>query len=124
MLTKFSQNLQPHIEQELTFASQAKSKEAHHVEFQHLENAHVIGQESTYWHVKVHCLMLVWGIRNRSPKEFLGQIFRIVGAATKTAIGLVPQGNTGGANVNPFKVLPISPTHAEIIRCAKNVSSS
>lgn len=26
--------------------------------FTHLERAHVLGQESTYWHVKVHVLML------------------------------------------------------------------
>jgi len=38
-------------------------------------------------HVKVHALMLVWASRNRSIKEAVGQVFRIVGAAIKTALG-------------------------------------
>jgi len=64
------------------------------LDFQHLENAHVLGQKSTYWHVKVHWLMLLLAVRNLETKEIFGQIFRMVGAATKTAIGLVPAGNT------------------------------
>ena len=107
------------MEAELSFACEARQQQNDLVEFSHLGNAHVIGQESTYWHVKVHWLMLLWAVRNSNPKEFLGQIFRIVGAATKTAIGLVPQGNTGGANVSPFKIMPIRPEHASIIHRAK-----
>jgi hypothetical protein len=30
-----------------------------------------------------------------------------VGAATKTAFGLVPTGNTGGSNVSPIKPMPV-----------------
>jgi hypothetical protein len=48
-------------------------------------------------------------------KECLGQVFRIVGATTKTAIGFILSGNTGGSNVSPFKVLPVSPELAAII---------
>jgi hypothetical protein len=77
----------------------------------------VIGQESTYWHV--HVLMLYWALRNVKLKEIFVQVFRIVGAATKTAFGLVPQGNTGGANVSPFKVMPIKSKHQLIIDNAK-----
>jgi hypothetical protein len=64
--------------------------------------------------------MLVWATRNRSVRELVGQIFRIVGAATKTAFGLVPQGNTGGANVSPFKKMPIEPELATLIQKAKS----
>ncbi len=85
----------------------------------HLERAHVLGQESTYWHVHVHYLMLLWAFRYRSVREILGQVFRIVGAATKTAFGLVPQGNTGGANVSPFRKMPIAPELADVIDRAK-----
>jgi hypothetical protein len=49
-------------------------------------------------------------------REVFGQIFRIVGAATKTPFGIVPQGNTGGANVSPFKKMPIDPELANLIR--------
>jgi hypothetical protein len=120
MQTKFSRMIAPHVEVELDNARQARAAGDFGREFAHLERAHVLGQESTYWHVKVHFLMLVWAIRKRSTREGLGQIFRIVGAATKTAIGLVPQGNTGGANVSPFKKMPIAPDLATLIRNAKS----
>jgi hypothetical protein len=51
--------------------------------------------------------MLVWGFRQKSPREVLCHSMRILGAATKTVIGWVPAGNTGGANVSPIKPLPI-----------------
>jgi hypothetical protein len=63
--------------------------------------------------------MFVWALKERKLKELLGQVMRIFGAATKTAIGLVPEGNTGGANVSPFKVMPISTEHAHYIKTAK-----
>lgn len=51
--------------------------------------------------------MLSWGMRNRKPREIIGQITRILGAAVATPIGWVPIGNTGGANISPFKPMPI-----------------
>ena len=119
MINQLAKNLAPFIEEELVLAAGARSNGNQAVEFSHLENAHVIGQESTYWHVKVHWLMLLWAIRNSSFKEFVGQVLRVFGAATKTAIGLVPPGNTGGANVSPFKVMPIDKRQMAIIQKAK-----
>ena len=121
MLSNFSKNIAQHVEVELVLAAKFRKFGDVLTEFKHLENAHVLGQESTFWHVKVHMLMLVWAFRNLQLKELFGQAFRIVGAATKTAIGLVPQGNTGGANVRPFKVMPIKPEHQKIISNAKAV---
>lgn len=115
----FSQRIAPYVEAELADAVQARSAGNTQQEFTHLERAHVIGQESTYWHVKVHVLMLVWAVRNHSVREALGQVLRIVGAATKTAFGLVPQGNTGGANVSPFRKMPIAPELAALIQKAR-----
>ncbi|RUR31655.1 DUF3703 domain-containing protein [Vreelandella nanhaiensis] len=120
MQRSFSQRIAPYVEAELANATWARSIGNIQQEFFYLERAHVIGQESTYWHVKVHVLMLLWASRNNSLKEILGQVFRIVGAATKTAFGLVPQGNTGGANVSPFKKMPISPELATLIEKAKS----
>lgn len=116
----FTQKIAPYIEVELASAKRAKSAGDAQQEFAYLERAHVIGQESTYWHVKVHVLMLMWAIRNRSIQEAFGQVFRIVGAATKTAFGLVPSGNTGGADVSPFKKMPIDPELAALIQKAKS----
>lgn len=119
MMSKFSNNIRPFVEAELAAAMSARKQGSTNVEFKHLENAHVLGQESTYWHTKVHVLMLLWGFRNLSLKEILGQLFRIIGAATMTAIGFVPQGNTGGANVSPFRPMPLKSEHQEIIEQAK-----
>lgn len=119
MNSKFTKNIRPHVEAELVQALAARQEGKPQDEFGHLENAHVLGQESTYLHVKTHVLMLFWAIRNSALKEFFGQIFRIVGAATKTAVGLVPKGNTGGSNVSPFKVIPVSFEHEKLIKNAK-----
>lgn len=119
MLSKFSKNVAPFVTAEIDMALKARRSGDAVLEFTHLENAHVIGQESTYWHVRVHFLMLQWAVRNLRVGEFLGQVVRILGAATKTVFGLVPQGNTGGANVSPFKIMPIKPEHSEIINRAK-----
>ncbi|WP_100638363.1 DUF3703 domain-containing protein [Marinobacter salexigens] len=119
MQSEFSRQIAPHVEAELANARRAGSAGDAQQEFAHLERAHVIGQESTYWHVKVHVLMLGWALRNRSAREAFGQGFRILGAATKTVFGLVPQGNTGGANVSPFKNMPIEPELATLIQKAK-----
>ncbi len=119
MNSTFTKNIKPFVDAELQLASIAYSQADKVNAFKHLENAHVIGQNSTYFHVKVHCLMFVWALKERKLKELLGQVMRIFGAATKTAIGLVPEGNTGGANVSPFKVMPISTEHAHYIKTAK-----
>ena len=120
MQRSFSQQIAPYVEVELANAKRANSAGDTQQEFAYLERAHVIGQESTYWHAKVHILMLVWAAQNHSVREAFGQFFRIVGAATKTAFGLVPPGNTGGANVSPFKKMPIAPDLAALIQKAKS----
>lgn len=120
MQNNFTQRVAFYVEAELVNAKSARAAHNPQQEFAYLERAHVLGQESTYWHVKVHILMLGWAIRNHSACEAWGQVFRIIGAATKTAIGLVPQGNTGGANVSPFKKMPIAEDLAILIQKAKS----
>ncbi|UJF21705.1 DUF3703 domain-containing protein [Shewanella sp. OMA3-2] len=83
--------------------------------FTHLENAHVLGQQSTYWHVVTHYHMARWAVTQCDIKEFAGQLLRIAGAATKTVFGLVPAGNTGGTNVSPFKPMPLTAEHKKLI---------
>lgn len=55
-------------------------------------------------------------------REALGQVLRMAGAATKTALGWVPAGNTGGANVSPFKRMPVAPELARTIRAAREAA--
>mgnify|MGYP005994592077 CR=1 FL=1 len=120
MMSKFSKNIANDVKNEIVQAKALEAEGKLSESFRHLENAHVLGQESTWWHVKVHFLMLLWAYRQRDVNETVGQIVRIVGAATKTAIGLVPAGNTGGSNISPFKKLPISSKHQAAITKAKS----
>jgi hypothetical protein len=108
-MSKFSRAIRPHVERELAAAQSSEAAGQAAQAFAHLERAHVLGQTSTVEHVRVHWQMFLWGLRHRDARECLGQIFRIGGAATKTAVGLVPDGNTGGANISPFKPLPVAP---------------
>jgi Protein of unknown function (DUF3703) len=118
-MNKFHHAIAPHVRTEVQRSRNAEKSGDAQRAFLHLECAHVLGQASTFHHVYVHCLMLGWGMRRRSFKEICGQLLRIVGAATKTFVGLVPAGNTGGANISPFRKLPIDPELAKLIERAK-----
>lgn len=52
--------------------------------------------------------MLVFGVRYKILNEVIGQSVRLLGAITKTVVGLLPHGNTGGSNISAFKSMPIS----------------
>jgi Protein of unknown function (DUF3703) len=103
----FAKRIRPYIDHEIELARAQRLAGDTASEFTHLERAHVLGQTSTIEHVRTHCLMLVWAIRNRRPREVVGQLTRIVGAAAVTPIGWVPIGNTGGSNISPFQPLPV-----------------
>ena len=118
-MTSFTRNIQPHVEREYVSAFEAKNSGDRQLEFAHLERAHVLGQNSTYFHTKTHCLMFLWALRQMDYRELFGQLMRIVGAATKTIVGLVPEGNTGGSNVSPFRPMAISPEDAKLIQEAR-----
>ena len=117
---RFTRKIRPYVEAELALARNEQFQHNEADAFAHLENAHVLGQASTRLHVKVHIMMLLWAVRQRNLGEFCGQLFRIIGAATKTVFGLVPHGNTGGANVSPFKAMPIKPKLARVIEKARS----
>lgn len=59
--------------------------------------------------------MFVWAVQRRDIREVVGQSLRIVGAATKTAVGLIPSANTGGSNVGPFTRMPVPEDLADIL---------
>ena len=111
--------IEKHIEDEIAEAERSAANGDAVEAFRHLERAHVLGQSSTYYHTRVHWLMLKHGFRERDVGEVAGQVLRIGGAATKTPLGIYPKGNTGGANVNPLKPMPIEPDLAEILEQAE-----
>jgi Protein of unknown function (DUF3703) len=121
-MLSFSKLIQPYVETELLAAASTEFAGKHQLAFLHLERAHVLGQSSTFHHIRVHWRMFCWGWRQRDVRECTGQLMRIVGAGTKTVIGFIPSGNTGGSNISPFKVLPIPADLSQIIEMTKKAS--
>ncbi len=119
MKTNFRKSIRFVVLKELAKALKARHKGDYSQEFIHLEHAHVLGQNSTYWHTKIHCLMFAWARRQADKKEYIGQLLRIAGAVSKAAMGAVPQGNTGGSDISPFKSLPLRERHARAIARAQ-----
>lgn len=117
MPEKIKKFIDAEVEKAETYLSSGKTDEA----FSHLERAHVLGQAITYEHTRVHFLMLKIGWQRKDWREIFGQLFRIAGASTKTPLGIYPTGNTGGANVSPFKPMPISDDLQMILRQTKEV---
>lgn len=106
-MSTFARRIRPAVNAELAAARAAEADGDPATAFTHLERAHVLGQSSTTEHVRVHALMLRWALRHGRCAEAAGQVLRIVGAATKTAVGMVPRGNTGGSNVPPWRPMPL-----------------
>ena len=111
--------LTKHIEKEIAMAAELVNAGDDAQAFGHLERAHVLGQSSTFHHTRVHLLMMKHGLRTGDIREIAGQALRIVGAATKTPLGIYPEGNTGGANVSPIRPMPIPDDLREILETAK-----
>ena len=91
---------------ELEAARNAQAEGHAAVAFARLERAHILGQRSTFAHLRVHWLMFVHGLRHRDLREVAGQVPRMLAALAKTLVW-VPKGNTGGARVSAFASMPI-----------------
>jgi hypothetical protein len=76
--------------------------------FAHLERAHVLGQRYVAPHVRSHWAMLRVGWLRRDRREIAGQVVRLLVAAPASAFGVLPVGNTGGANVPATRPMPIA----------------
>ena len=116
----FSHRIRPYVLAEFLAAQECDGRGDFAGSFGHLERAHILGQSSTREHVRVHWQMLLWAARQRQPPELAAQVFRIVGAAVMTAVGLIPEGNTGGGNMSAFRRLPVPPELADIISSARS----
>ncbi len=121
-MTSFARRRRPHVDAELQLARRCEQQGQPQQAFRHLENAHVLGQDATWHHTRVHVRMWWWGLRNRSMRELIGQLPRIIGALTKTVLGLNPAGNTGGSNVSAFRPMPVPSRLRAIIDQARSGS--
>jgi len=88
--------------------------------WQHLERAHILGQPYPYHHSLVHWRMLLFGIKTKNTKEIIGQIPRLLVGGIKSFVGVVPVGNTSGANVPPLQPMLIPDELKKIIEQAKH----
>lgn len=75
--------------------------------FRLLERAHVIGQHGIGPHLLAHWEMLRVGWLRRDLREVAGQILRLALVVPGTAVGRLPEGNTGGADVSAFRPMQI-----------------
>lgn len=107
--------LQAGFEAEVQAATQAFTNANLEAAFAHFERAHVLGQWYVRTHVLAHLGMLRIGWRRRDMREIVGQLLRIPGAVIGSAIGRVPRGNTGGANISAFRELPIPPDLKQLL---------
>ncbi|HET9728832.1 MAG TPA: DUF3703 domain-containing protein [Acidimicrobiia bacterium] len=95
-------------------ASAAKARGDVSGEWHHLERAHILSQPVARLHVQTHFAMLGSAWRRRDRHEVFGQLFRLIVAAPGSWTGRYPTGNTGGADVNAFRPMPV-PDDLEVL---------
>ena len=76
-------------------------------EWRHLERAHVLSQPMALPHVRTHLAMAACAVRRHDRREVAGQLLRLALAAPGSLAGRYPAGNTGGANVSPFRPMAV-----------------
>lgn len=118
-MTTFAIRIRPSVQAELDAAAAAELQGHFHTAFLHLERAHILGQPVTVEHVRVHWHMLRFALRHRRTAAALGQAWRVLAASVFTGAGLVPEGNTGGSDVNGFRRMPVPHDLQPVIAAAR-----
>jgi hypothetical protein len=121
-MSQFTDRIRPAVQAALDAADYEESRGRFATAFGHLERAHVLGQQSTREHVRVHWRMLRFAIRNRLAPEAAGQSWRVLAAAVFTPLGLVPRGNTGGAGISGVARLDIPQDLQRVIDAARRAA--
>lgn len=104
-------------------AQQAMTQQQWQPALEHLKRAHVLGQLVVGAHVYTHWLMLVVEWRRRRFDAVLGQFVRMLLGAIGSAVGKVPNGNTGDSDISMFVSLPIAP-ELQLIIAGKTAASA
>ena len=122
-MPNYSRAIRPHVVQSASAARLAVDRADYAEAWRQLKRAHVLGQSSTILHVRVHALMLSVALEQGDVRAAWGQMFRLAGALLFTAVGLVPEGNTGGSDVSAFRRMPIPADLQRIMESARDSSS-
>ncbi|AHM58543.1 hypothetical protein D770_01345 [Flammeovirgaceae bacterium 311] len=107
--------LKQYFQAEINHAAVALSAGDYPNAWYHLERAHILGQAYPVEHTYAHWKMLQLGFRIKSAMEIRGQLLRLLAGGVKSFIGVIPTGNTGGANVNPLQPMEIPKDLKEIL---------
>ena len=97
------------FETSLTVAKEHIAAREYEAAWLALERAHVLGQPRVWQHFRSHWWMLVCGLASSDAREVVGQVVRMVLSIPASALGRYPRGNTGRANVDMFRPMPIAP---------------
>ncbi len=73
----------------------------------HLERAQIVSQPWAGAHARVHAVMLATALRQRDPREAMGQLVRLVVAAPGSLTGRYPTGNTGRSSMALTRTAPV-----------------
>ncbi len=117
----FARRIRPSVQAELDAAAAREARGEPVSAFTHLERAHILGQQSTVEHMRVHWAMFRWALRQNVASEAFGQAWRLAGAGLKTWLGWLPTGNTGGSNVSGFRPMPVPADLQRLIDAARMV---
>lgn len=105
--TSMPKALKPYFQEELRQSATALAEARWQHAWHHLERAHIIGQAYPWQHSLAHWQMLKFGFRIKSTKEITGQLLRLLVGGIKSFVGVIPVGNTGGANVPPLQPMEL-----------------
>ncbi|WP_240096607.1 DUF3703 domain-containing protein [Christiangramia crocea] len=114
------QHIRVHYKEEILRYREHLRNKDYHTAWYSLERSHVLGQAYPVEHTYSHWLMLRFGLKKRNLKEVTGQIPRLLAGGLKSFIGLIPVGNTGGANVPPLRPMEIAPDLKAILENKTN----
>ena len=108
--------LKVHYQQELYNAKEEQHRGNLPAAWRHLERAHIISQAWSKQHTYTHWQMLRFGFKIKNRKEVIGQLPRLLFGGIKSFVGIIPVGNTGGANVPPLRVMEIPEDLKKILK--------
>lgn len=97
------------VEQELAAYERSRKSKDVDSAWRALERAHVLSQSALVPHIRVHCVMLAFAVRQRERSEVFGQILRLLLAPIGWITGRTPAGNTGRSAVSAFAEMPVPP---------------